>query len=887
MPPRKKLVRRKKPSPAIATTSDHESPAPAVEREAGLADDVKVNQTETLVSISNSNPASESTIQDQDESVGKEKKDLLEIENVDGVVSINESQLETEIVAEIKSIHIEMTSIVDDLKILDDNNNPLVGKANDDEKGEEIIEVIPAQESDINKSPCKNNDALVVEDAGNGDIKGTAEIVSMQTSCENETALTVEDDSMENVDDDDEEEEEESGDDDDIEGDGAENEGDEDQDPLLVEDSPPDNKNNKDIELYVGKLDKDTVEDDLVNVFQQFGELKSTRIVRNATTNKSKGFAFIQFASADQAKRVLSELKDGVEVRGKLVKVSASKDKVTLYLGNICKTWDKEKVVQQLKDYGIEHIETLNIPEDSKSSRKIRGFAFLEFTTHSNAVAAFQRLQKPDAVFGRDISAKVSFARQPTRSSDEDLSQANKVHVEGLTKDWNEEKVKEICNKYGEIVNINLCRNSRNKNKDFGFITFDSPESALACVEGVNNTVIEGEAKIVASIAKSQQKVGSNKEGFRGGIKVDKQNKASASNGEGKISNKNSEPKSSKMKGVLNSQQTKIKNKDSSKHKIKANTAKPQQKGPLKKDGESSKEAESSKMKGDLNSQQAKRKRKVSSEQKLNTREQGSPKKLKNGGEGQNSKMAPKAGSNKRKNVSTNEGREDRGNRNARGKNSLKKQKGNMRGRENDNSRIPKSDTHIRRGHDDYRNSTRYIDPYAPKYAASSASNSYHLGPDSLSARRLKEMEPHAGYIEPASATQNRSYSGYVQPLVRAPHNQHQTVYLEPASTSQSQLYSRYVDRSGVTQSHRGYGETAVLPQVQPYRGYHQSEFVQIAHDPSGLARVVRHDGRGAGVLTYAGGPPLTASSQVRNHTSYYQGGGSYSGAYHSQRSYY
>lgn len=78
--------------------------------------------------------------------------------------------------------------------------------------------------------------------------------------------------------------------------------------------------------------------------------------------------------------------------------------------------------MQQLKHYGIDHIETIRIPEDPKIDGKIKGFAFLEFTTHSDAAEAFQRLQKPDVIFGRDVSVKVAFARAPMHSSDEDLS---------------------------------------------------------------------------------------------------------------------------------------------------------------------------------------------------------------------------------------------------------------------------------------------------------------------------------------------------------------------------------------------------------------------------------------------------------------------------------
>lgn len=196
-------------------------------------------------------------------------------------------------IAEIVSAQQDTAAVqVDDFKILNDNNNPLVVEGNDDEENENIAEIISIQESNINESPCKNDDALVVE--------GTTEIVSFQEPCENNTTLTVKDDSKENEDDEQI--------DDDIQGDDANNE--DGEEPFQL-----DNIKDKGIEIHVGKLDKDTVEDDLVQVFQQFGELKSIRIVRKQNTNKSKGFAFVQFATVDQAKRALSELKDGVEVR--------------------------------------------------------------------------------------------------------------------------------------------------------------------------------------------------------------------------------------------------------------------------------------------------------------------------------------------------------------------------------------------------------------------------------------------------------------------------------------------------------------------------------------------------------------------------------------------
>ena len=47
---------------------------------------------------------------------------------------------------------------------------------------------------------------------------------------------------------------------------------------------------------------------------------------------------------------------------------------------------------------------------DSRNEELNRGYAFLELATHNDAVKAFVRLSKPDAIFGYDRSVKVSWA---------------------------------------------------------------------------------------------------------------------------------------------------------------------------------------------------------------------------------------------------------------------------------------------------------------------------------------------------------------------------------------------------------------------------------------------------------------------------------------------
>lgn len=90
---------------------------------------------------------------------------------------------------------------------------------------------------------------------------------------------------------------------------------DEEVDPSAFMDVPiSERKKQKEFEIFVGGLNREAVEEDLTKVFGVFGEIQAARIVKNPTTQKSKGYAFIRFATVEQAKKALDELKDGVEV---------------------------------------------------------------------------------------------------------------------------------------------------------------------------------------------------------------------------------------------------------------------------------------------------------------------------------------------------------------------------------------------------------------------------------------------------------------------------------------------------------------------------------------------------------------------------------------------
>ncbi|OEL19082.1 Heterogeneous nuclear ribonucleoprotein Q [Dichanthelium oligosanthes] len=305
----------------------------------------------------------------------------------------------------------------------------------------------------------------------------------------------------------------------------------------------------KEFEVFVGGLDKDATENDLRKVFGEVGDITEVRLMMNPVTKKNKGFAFLRYATVEQARRAVSELKNPL-VRGKQCGVAPSHDNDTLFVGNICKTWTKEHVVllrvvfmifacffveeitclrffqlkDKLKSYGVENFDDLLLVEDSNNPGMNRGYALLEFSTRPEAMDAFRILQKRDVVFGVDRSAKVSFADSYPQVDDEIMAQVRTVFIDGLSPSWDEDRVKKYLKKYGAIEKVELARNMpAAKRKDFGFVTFDTHDNAVACAEGINNYEIgEGDhkAKVRARLSRPLQRPPRMKHGLRGNFRV-------------------------------------------------------------------------------------------------------------------------------------------------------------------------------------------------------------------------------------------------------------------------------------------------------------------------------------------------------------------------------
>lgn len=78
--------------------------------------------------------------------------------------------------------------------------------------------------------------------------------------------------------------------------------------------------------IFVGSLSFSIKESELKEIFEEFGEVSSVKIISDRYTGRSKGFGFVEMPDDEQAKKAIEEL-NGAEIAGRPVVVNKAEEK--------------------------------------------------------------------------------------------------------------------------------------------------------------------------------------------------------------------------------------------------------------------------------------------------------------------------------------------------------------------------------------------------------------------------------------------------------------------------------------------------------------------------------------------------------------------------------
>jgi len=78
--------------------------------------------------------------------------------------------------------------------------------------------------------------------------------------------------------------------------------------------------------IFIGSLPYSVKESDLISFFEEYGEVKSAKIITDRVTGRSKGYGFVEMNNDEDAKKAIAEL-NGAELEGRTLVVNEAHER--------------------------------------------------------------------------------------------------------------------------------------------------------------------------------------------------------------------------------------------------------------------------------------------------------------------------------------------------------------------------------------------------------------------------------------------------------------------------------------------------------------------------------------------------------------------------------
>lgn len=141
-------------------------------------------------------------------------------------------------------------------------------------------------------------------------------------------------------------------------------------------------KGNEDKKIFVGGISSDTQNQDLQTFFGKYGEVTKVEVKIDRITGRSRGFAFVEFATSEACRKSLKDRQQTIKNKTVEIKPAKSRENKKVFIGGLPADYPEEDLRKHFAKFGA--VEDVEWPFDKQRGAK-RNFAFVVFEDEESA----------------------------------------------------------------------------------------------------------------------------------------------------------------------------------------------------------------------------------------------------------------------------------------------------------------------------------------------------------------------------------------------------------------------------------------------------------------------------------------------------------------------
>jgi len=146
------------------------------------------------------------------------------------------------------------------------------------------------------------------------------------------------------------------------------------------------NKGNEEKKIFCGGISYETTNEDLSSYFNQFGEVVQSQVKFDRITGRSRGFAFVEFATVEGCKLALNQREQLIKSKQCEIKPAKTRENnfsnKKVFVGGLPADFPEEDLRKHFEQFGM--VEEVEWPFD-KQTKARRNFAFIVFDEEDGA----------------------------------------------------------------------------------------------------------------------------------------------------------------------------------------------------------------------------------------------------------------------------------------------------------------------------------------------------------------------------------------------------------------------------------------------------------------------------------------------------------------------